>query len=87
MSAKLERMLREEINIVLRPVGICPIFTLLYFGLWDFFFTGLYDRLCQKSDISRNIANGKPFLSRYKYILSTNSADLSRTIEHSNSVK
>ena len=38
MSAKLERMLREElqINIVLRPVGFCPIFTLLYFVLWGF---------------------------------------------------
>ena len=38
MSAKLERMLREElqINIVLRPVGFCPIFTLLYFVLRDF---------------------------------------------------
>ena len=50
MSAKLERMLKEElqINFVLRPVGFCPIFTLLYFVLWDFFLKGLYDRLCQK---------------------------------------
>ena len=38
MSAKLERMLREElqINIVLWRVGFCPIFTFLYFVLWDF---------------------------------------------------
>ena len=49
MSAKLERMLRElQINIVLRPVGFCQIFTFLNFFLWDFFGKGLYDRLCQK---------------------------------------
>ena len=49
MSAKLEWMLREElqINIALRPVGFCPIFTLLYFVLWDKKLL-LYDRLCQK---------------------------------------
>ena len=34
MSIKLERMPREElqINIVLWPVGFCPIFTFLYCG-------------------------------------------------------
>ena len=38
MSIKLERMLREElqINIVLWPVGFCQIFTFLYFVLWGF---------------------------------------------------
>ena len=38
MSIKLERMLREElqINIVLWPVGFCAIFTFLYFVLWGF---------------------------------------------------
>ena len=38
MSAKLERMFREElqINIVLQLVVFSPIFTLLYFVLWDF---------------------------------------------------
>ena len=33
-------------------------------------------------DRSLNIANGKPFLSRFKYILSTNS-DIASSVEYS----